>query len=82
VTVDNGVYTPARVKIKPNTSSILTFLRKDESPCAELVLLPALDISQTLPLNKKVSIELPPLDLGEYVFHCQMQMYRGMLIVE
>ena len=57
------------------------FLRKDASPCAETVIFPDLDISATLALGKTASVALPPLPAGEYAFHCQMQMYRGVLIV-
>lgn len=82
VTVDGGSYSPAHLKLPANKAATITFLRKDESPCSELVLIPALDINETLPLNKTVSIQLPALESGEYSFHCQMQMYRGVLNVE
>ncbi|MGI0116061.1 cupredoxin domain-containing protein [Zooshikella sp. RANM57] len=82
IIVDNGVYEPANIKLKANQSTILRFLRKDASPCAEMVLFPDLDISETLPLNKTTEIKLPALNTGEYSFHCQMQMYRGVLVVE
>ncbi|MBU2713351.1 cupredoxin domain-containing protein [Zooshikella harenae] len=82
IIVDNGVYEPANIKLKENQPTILRFLRKDASPCAEMVLFPELDISEILPLNKTVEISLPALKVGEYSFHCQMQMYRGVLVVE
>jgi plastocyanin domain-containing protein len=82
IMVENGVYSPARIKLAANRSTQLQFLRKDASPCAEMLLLPALDISESLPLNKRKAIALPPLAAGEYAFHCQMQMYRGVLKVE
>ncbi|MCB2384851.1 cupredoxin domain-containing protein, partial [Shewanella sp. SR1] len=40
-----------------------------------------LEISDTLPLNKQKSIQLPEMQPGEYAFHCQMQMYRGLISV-
>ena len=82
VTVDAGSYSPAHLKLAANQAATLTFLRKDASPCTEVVMIPQLDISQTLPLNEAISIRLPALEPGEYVFHCQMQMYRGVLTVE
>lgn len=82
ITVESGSYSPARLKLMAHTPSRLSFLRKDASPCAEVVLFPNLDISETLPLNKTNVIELPALEPGEYPFHCQMQMYRGVIIVE
>lgn len=81
ITIENGTYSPTHIKLERDKSAVLTFLRKDVSPCAELVLFPALDISESLPLNKPVAINLPPMKEGNYDFHCQMQMYRGELSV-
>lgn len=82
IIVDNGTYQPARIKLPANQPASLNFLRKDASPCSETLLIPELQISETLPLNKTKRIELPPLEKGNYAFHCQMQMYRGQLSVE
>ena len=82
ITVENGTYSPANVKLAKDKPAVLTFLRKDPSPCAEFVLIPKLDINQTLPLNQTISIAIPALQAGQYEFHCQMQMYRGVLNVE
>lgn len=82
VVVENGGYTPANIQVPANTPVNLTFLRKDASPCSEVVLWPGLDISQTLPLNKPIQVALPALKAGDYAFQCQMQMYRGALHVK
>lgn len=81
ITVENGIYSPAHIKLEKGESAVLTFLRKDASPCAELVLFPELDISESLPLNKPVEINLPHVEEGDYDFHCQMQMYKGKLSI-
>lgn len=81
VTVDNGTYSPSRLKVPAGQPVSLTFLRKDASPCAATVIFPDLEISEELPLNKPMSIVLPAMQPGEYPFSCQMQMYRGTLIV-
>jgi plastocyanin domain-containing protein len=57
-------------------------MRRDQSPCSETLLIPELQISDTLPLNKLKTIQLPALAAGEYAFHCQMQMYRGLIMVK
>ncbi|WP_283206553.1 cupredoxin domain-containing protein [Pseudoalteromonas sp. S4492] len=54
---------------------------KDQSPCAEIMLIPSLDISEQLKLNEITQITLFNLSLGEHEFHCQIQMYRGVLKV-
>lgn len=82
VKVDKGVYSPARVKIASNKPSTLYFERLDPSPCAELVIFPDLQISETLTLDKKVAVTIPATPPGIYPFHCQMQMYKGELHVE
>jgi plastocyanin domain-containing protein len=82
VVVENGSYQPSNIKIPANQATEIHFLRKDPSPCAEMLLLPDLEISETLALDKVSKIALPPLQPGEYDFHCQMQMYRGLLKVE
>ncbi|MCK5790344.1 MAG: plastocyanin [Alcanivorax sp.] len=81
IVVENGVYQPAHIRIPPGQPATLRFLRKDASPCAEMVQFPALNISEQLPLNKTRSLQLPALEQGVYEFHCQMQMYRGQLHV-
>lgn len=82
IVVDNGTYQPSRIKLPAGKPASLQFLRKDASPCAETVVFPDLQISETLPVNKTKRVNLPSMEKGEYAFHCQMQMYRGQLTVE
>jgi plastocyanin domain-containing protein len=82
IVVENGIYSPSRIKLPANKIVTLKFLRKDASPCAEMLLIPELQISKTLPLNKPYKIVLPALKAGDYHFHCQMQMYRGQIRVD
>ena len=81
IVVDKGIYTPAYLKLRSNQPVTLTFLRKDTSPCAEMIVIPELDFSASLPVGKEKTIQLPAMEKGEYHFHCQMQMYRGRLEV-
>lgn len=82
ITVENGTYSPSRIKVPAGLAVEIKFIRKDQSPCAETLLIPDLQISDTLPLNKLKTIQLPALAAGEYAFHCQMQMYRGQITVQ
>ena len=82
VLVENGTYQPARIKLPVGHATVIQFMRKDASPCSSMVLIPDLEISQELPMNKLVSIELPAMQKGEFAFHCQMQMYKGTFLVE
>ncbi|MDF2179885.1 cupredoxin domain-containing protein [Aliiglaciecola sp. CAU 1673] len=81
ILVKDGSYQPAKLTLKAGTPITLVFQREDASPCAELVVFPSLELSETLPLGKSVRIQLPRLDKGNYPFHCQMQMYRGEITV-
>ena len=82
VLVDGGVYAPARIEVAAGRPVTLRFLRKDPSPCAEKVLFDELGVAADLPLNEPVFVFLPPAKRGEYAFTCQMQMYRGTLVVK
>jgi len=82
ITVENGTYSPSRIKVPTGEPVEIKFIRKDQSPCSETLLIPDLQISDTLPLNKLKTIQLPALAAGEYAFHCQMQMYRGLITVK
>lgn len=82
VTVKDGVYQPSRIQIFSGEPATLRFIREDESPCAGTVVFDDFNISQELPLNKAVDINITPKAEGKYSFTCQMQMYRGEIIVE
>ncbi|MEJ2680019.1 MAG: cupredoxin domain-containing protein [Gammaproteobacteria bacterium] len=77
----DGKVTESHTAIDESMLTIM-FMRKDHSPCSETVLIPDLQISETLPLNKLKAISLPAMSPGEYAFHCQMQMYRGQITVQ
>jgi len=81
ILVENGVYSPSRIEVPAGRKIRLRFLRKDASPCAEKVLFDELGISADLSLGKVTEVEVEPAEPGEYAFTCQMQMYRGALVV-
>ena len=82
ITVENGTYAPSHIKIPANKPMSIQFMRKDPSPCAEAVLIPELQISESLPLNKLKTIQLPAMAAGKYKFHCQMNMIQGEITVQ
>jgi len=82
VVVDGGVYVPARIEVVAGRPVTLRFLRKDANPCAEKVLFDDLGIAADLPIGQPVELTLTPKAAGEYAFTCQMQMYRGTLVVK
>jgi plastocyanin domain-containing protein len=82
IKVHDGIYDPSVIEAKVGETILLSFLREDKSPCAEVVIFEKLDISSMLPLNKQREITLTINTPGEYDFTCQMGMYRGKLIVK
>jgi plastocyanin domain-containing protein len=81
IVVEGGVYTPARIEVAAGRAVKLRFLRKDPSPCAEKVLFDDFGIAADLPIGQPVEISITPEKAGEFAFTCQMQMYRGTLVV-
>ncbi len=82
ITVDNGVYTPARLEVVSGRPVTLRFLRKDPSPCAEKVIFDDFGMSRDLPLGQPAELTVTPNRPGEYEFTCQMRMYRGTLVAK
>ncbi len=82
ITVDNGVYTPARIEVPAGKPVTLRFVRKDPSPCAEKALFDSLEVSVDLPVGKPLEVTVTPPKPGEYEFTCQMRMYRGVLVAK
>ena len=81
VIVEGGVYAPARIEVAAGQPVTLRFLRKEPSPYAEKVLFDDLGITADLPIGQPVELTVTPKAAGEYAFTCQMQMYRGTLVV-
>ncbi len=82
ILVRDGVYSPAYIQVKKGEKVILRFIREDPSPCAAKVIFNSLGKTLELPVNESTEIELQLNDAGEIDFTCDMQMYRGKLVVE
>ncbi|OGM59042.1 hypothetical protein A3A75_05220 [Candidatus Woesebacteria bacterium RIFCSPLOWO2_01_FULL_39_10] len=81
IIVDGG-YKPASIRIKNGKKTTLKITRRDSNSCLEEIILPEFKIKKYLPLNKEVEIAITPQKLGEFGFHCGMNMYHGKIIVE
>ncbi len=82
IRVKDGVYTPSHIEARKGETIRLRFVREDPSPCAEKVIFNTLNKSLELPLHGSAEIELHPQEVGEIDFTCEMQMYRGKLIIK
>ncbi len=81
IIVKDGVYSPAHIQIKQGEKVRLRFIREDPNPCAARVIFNSLGKTLELPINDSAELELLVTEKGEYNFTCDMQMYRGSLIV-
>ncbi|NJK30478.1 MAG: cupredoxin domain-containing protein [Acaryochloris sp. SU_5_25] len=81
ITVDGG-YEPSQIVVQAGQPVRLNFYRKDPSSCLEKVLLPDFHIASDLSLNKVTPIEFTPEKVGQYVFTCGMNMFRGVIDVQ
>jgi len=82
VVIDGGVYTPAAISIPVGSPVTLRFTRKDESHCAETVVMQDFGVSEAIPLDEAKEITITAEHPGVYEFHCPMGMYKGKLIAE
>ena len=82
VLVKDGVYSPARIEVRAGETLVLRFVREDPSPCAAKVIFDQLQVSADLPIGKSYELRVTPPAPGEYVFTCEMQMYRGSVVAK
>lgn len=80
--VVKGGYSPEVISIPKGRTTTLFFIRKDPSSCLEEVVLPDFKVRRFLPLNKKVSVEINPTKVGEFIYSCGMNMFHGKIIVQ
>jgi len=81
ILVKDGIYQPAVIQIPMGKEIKLHFLRRDATPCSEVVLFPKLNASYQLPLNETIEVRISPQSPGEIEFTCQMSMYKGKLLI-
>ncbi len=81
VTVDGG-YEPSQIVVEAGKPVRLFFDRRDPSSCLEQVLIPDFHIAADLPLNQVTTVEFIPKQVGNYVFTCGMNMFRGAIAVQ
>ncbi len=72
---------PSSVTVPAHRQVDLVFVRRVNESCGEDVLIPALGIKRSLPVNEEVVIRLPPRAPGELTFSCGLNMLRGVIVV-
>lgn len=80
ILVDGG-YTPSSITVSKGKPVTLSIIRKDPSSCLDQLIIPQWNIVKALPLNKELKITFTPNEVGEFPFHCGMNMFHGKIIV-
>ena len=74
-------YVPETFRLRLGIPARVTFIRKTEDDCGQVVVIPAFGIRRDLPLNKPVTVRFTPKRGGRFGFACGMDMMRGEFIV-
>ena len=77
-----GCYEPDLIVVKKDKTVKLNFYREETASCSEVVVFPDFRVRRELPAFQNTVIELLPDKVGEFDFHCDMNMIHGKLIVE
>ena len=91
VTVESGVqdvtvivrgeYRPSVVQVVRGVPVRMRFVREEDEPCSGRVIFSGFGIDRRLLPFSETLIEFVPETVGEFLFTCEMGMYRGWLIV-
>ena len=81
ITVSGG-YSPEVISIPKDKTTKINFIRTDPTDCLSEVILGDFKIKRELPLNQKVTVEITPIEKGEFKFTCGMNMYHGKILVK
>jgi plastocyanin domain-containing protein len=75
-------YHPNHVTVAAGEPSQLKFIRDEAVKCTREVVFPALGLRQEVPTGNPVTLKLPALPPGDYVFTCGFAHLQGTLTVE
>jgi plastocyanin domain-containing protein len=81
ITVRGG-YSPDVVVVKRGVPVRIAFYRDETSSCSEQVVFAEFGIARDLPAFESTTIEITPMQAGEFTFTCGKNLMHGKLIVE
>ena len=82
IKVSGGEYQPAAVTVKKGEPVRLQFTRDEKPTCGDVLVIPSLNIKETIPVNEVVSIDITPDKAGDLEFTCGMNMLKGKIVVQ
>jgi Cu+-exporting ATPase len=75
-------YTPATISARAGERLRLNFYRDETDACSDRVIFEnGLEVNSPLPAFQTTTLEVGPLNEGEYPFHCGMNMLKGRIVV-
>jgi len=82
VTLQNGAFSPAEVKVAANTAAVLKFINKD--PAAAEIEAKELNIEKVVVGNSEIIVRVRPLKPGKYLFvnEYKEDVTKGYVVVE
>lgn len=82
VAVTASGFIPARVEVAAGTHVKLRVTRQVESTCGTDLVVAGKKVTEQLPLNKPVEVDLGVVSRGEVAFSCGMNMLKGTVVVQ
>jgi plastocyanin domain-containing protein len=81
VVIDGG-YNPSTIAVKAGQPVQLTFLRKEQTGCGDVVQFPTLGLKRSVKTGGRAVITFTPRKAGAIPFTCGMKMYRGQVVAK
>ena len=83
IQITSAGYSPQEIQAPIGKPFKLTFIRRDAQSCGTKVIFKDLGIQRDLPLNQRVTIDLPALKPGQQLnFTCPMNMLNGKAVAQ
>ena len=82
LSVTSEGFVPSQVTVKAGKPVKLVVTRRTNRTCATEIVMKDLGVKEQLPLEKPVTVNIPPKAAGNYRYACGMDMIAGVLKVE
>ena len=82
VAITASGFTPAKVEVPAGSHVKLRVTRQVESTCGTDLVVAGKKVTEQLPLNKPVEVDLGVVSRGEVAFSCGMNMLKGTVVVQ
>src|SRR2546421_9913727 len=76
INLTNQGYRPESFRLKKGIPAYVTFIRRTNDSCGEVIVIPTYGIRRTLPFNQPLTVTFTPRTAGTVDFTCGMDMLR------